>query len=68
MNTVPSMNSHHAKIKDAKFDGTNNFGKWRYEVLDALIAQNLDTMELDTAGMDEHVTQDQEEQDGVWGN
>ena len=30
-----------------KFDGTNNFDLWRYEVLDALNAQNLeDALEL----------------------
>ena len=30
------------KIDVVKFDGTNNFGLWRCEVRDALMAQNLD--------------------------
>ena len=34
-------NIHHLKIDVVKFDGINNFGLWRCEVLDALNAQNL---------------------------
>jgi len=41
------QNVHHMKIDVVKFDGTNNFGLWRCEALDALNAQNLkDTLEL----------------------
>jgi len=29
-------NYHHTKINVVKFDGTNNFGLWRCEVLDTL--------------------------------
>jgi len=35
------QNFHHIKINVVKFDGTNNFGLWRCEVLNALNAQNL---------------------------
>jgi len=41
-----------------KFDGTNNFGLWRFEVLDALYAQNLeDALELQekSAELDEKI-------------
>jgi len=35
------------KIDAVKFDGTNNFALRRYEIMDALNAQNLkDTLEL----------------------
>ena len=41
------QNVHHVKIDVTKFDGTNNFGLWRCEVMDALNAHNLeDTVEL----------------------
>ena len=49
---------HHMKINVAKFSGTNNFGIWRCEVLDALNAQNLeDYLELQekSADMEERV-------------
>jgi len=39
--TVKTMNIHQSKIDVVKFDGTNNFGMWRCEVLDALTASNL---------------------------
>ena len=46
--TVQSLNIHSMKIDVEKFNGTNNFGLWRCEVMDALNAQNLeDTLELD---------------------
>ena len=46
--TIQSLNIHSMKIDVEKFNGTNNFGLWRCEVLDALNAQNLeDTLELD---------------------
>ena len=41
------QNFHHLKIDVVKFNGTNNFGLWRCNVLDALNAQNLkDSLEL----------------------
>ena len=41
------QNVHHMKIDVVKFDGTNNFGLRRCEVMDTLNAQNLkDTLEL----------------------
>jgi len=41
------QNLHHLNIDVVKFDGTNNFGLWRCEVLNALNAQNLeDSLEL----------------------
>ena len=45
--TMKSLNPHSIKIDVIKFDGTNNFGMWRYEVMDALMASNLeDTLRL----------------------
>ena len=45
--TVKFMNSHPMKIDVEKFDGTNNFGMWRCEVMDALMTSNLeDTLQL----------------------
>jgi len=38
---VRIMNVHQAKINVAKFDGSNNFGIWRCEVMDALTTLNL---------------------------
>jgi len=45
---VKTMNSHLLKIDVMKFDGKNNFGMWRREVMDALTASNLeDTLRLE---------------------
>ena len=38
---VKIVNSHSSKIDMVKFDGMNNFGMWRCEVIDALTASNL---------------------------
>ena len=46
--TVKSVNPHPLRIKVVKFDGKNNFGMWRCEVMDALTALNLeDTLRLE---------------------
>jgi len=46
--TVKSMNTHPLKIDVVKFDGKNNFGMLRCEVMDALTASNLkDTLRLE---------------------
>ena len=46
--TVKSVNAHPMKIDVVKFNGTNNFGMWRCEVMDALMASNLeDTLRLE---------------------
>jgi len=38
----------HPRIDVVKFNGTNNFGMWRCEVMDALMASNLeDTLRLE---------------------
>jgi len=39
---MKSMNPHPLKIDVVKFDGKNNFGKWRCEVMNALTASNLE--------------------------
>ena len=39
---VKSMNPHPLKIDVVKFDGKNNFGMWRCEVMDALTTSNLE--------------------------
>jgi len=39
--TVKSMSPHPMKIDVIKFDGKNNFGIWRCEVIDALTTSNL---------------------------
>jgi len=45
---MKSMNLHPLKIDVVKFDGKNNFGMWRCEVMDALTASNLeDTLRLE---------------------
>jgi len=45
---VKTMNPHPLKIDVVKFDGKNNFGMWRCEVMDALTASNLeDTLQLE---------------------
>ena len=36
------MNPHLLKIDVIKFNGKNNFGMWRCEVMDALTASNLE--------------------------
>ena len=40
--TVKTVNNHQAKIVVVKFDGTDNFSMWRYEVMDALTVSNLE--------------------------
>ena len=41
-------NPHPFRIDVVKFDGKNNFGMWRCEVMDALMASNLeDTLRLE---------------------
>ena len=46
--TVKFMNSHPLRIDVVKFNGKNNFGMWRCEVMDALTASNLeDTLRLE---------------------
>ena len=46
--SVKSMNPHPLRIDVVKFNGTNNFGMWRCEVMDALTASNLeDTLRLE---------------------
>ena len=37
-----SLNPHPLRINVVKFNGTNNFGMWRCEVIDALTASNLE--------------------------
>ena len=39
--SVKTMNNH-PRIEVVKFNGTNNFGMWRCEVMDALNASNLE--------------------------
>ena len=42
------MNPHSLRIDVVKFNGTNNFGIWRCEVMDALTESNLeDTLRLE---------------------
>jgi len=42
------MNPHSLRIDVVKFNGTNNFGMWRCEVMDALTASNHeDTLRLE---------------------
>jgi len=46
--TVKFVNPHPMRIVVVKFDGKNNFGMWRCEVMDALTASNLeDTLRLE---------------------
>jgi len=48
ISTVKTMNPHPLKIDVVKFDRKNNFGMWRYEVMDALTTSNLeDTLRLE---------------------
>jgi len=43
-----SVNPRPLRIDAVKFDGKNNFGMWRCEVIDALTASNLeDTLRLE---------------------
>ena len=45
---MKSMNPYPLKIDVVKFDGKDNFGIWRYEVIDALTTSNLeDTLRLE---------------------
>ena len=45
--TVKTMNPHPLKIDVVKFDGKNNFGMWRCEMMDTLTTSNLeDTLRL----------------------
>ena len=45
--TVKSVNPHPMKIDVIKFDGMNNFGMWRCEVMNVLTSSNLeDTLRL----------------------
>jgi len=39
--TVKTVNVHQSKIDVVKFDGTNNFSMWIFEMMDVLIASNL---------------------------
>jgi len=39
---VKTVNPHLLRIYVVKFDGKNNFGIWRCEVMDALTASNLE--------------------------
>jgi len=39
---VKIVNIHQSKIDVVKFDGMNNFGIWRYKVMDALTTSNLE--------------------------
>ena len=39
--TVKIVHIHQLKIDVVKFDGTNNFGVWRCEVMDALAVSSL---------------------------
>ena len=39
---VKIMNPHPLKIDIMNFDGKNNFGMWRCEVMDALMTSNLE--------------------------
>ena len=46
--TVQFVNPHPMKIDMVKFEGKNNFGMWRCEVMDALTASNFeDTLRLE---------------------
>ena len=46
--TMKIMNPHPLKIDVVKFYGKNNFGMWRREVMDALMASNHeDTLRLE---------------------
>ena len=45
---VKSMNPHPLMSNVVKFDGNNNFGIWRCEVMDVLTTSNLeDTLRLE---------------------
>ena len=39
---VTIVNIHQSKIDVVKFDGTNNFGMWRCDVMNVLTTSNLD--------------------------
>ena len=43
-----SVNPHPLRVDVVKFNGKNNFGMWRCEVMDALMTSNLeDTLRLE---------------------
>ena len=45
---MKSVNPNRLRIDVVKFDGQNNFGIWRCEVIDALMVSNLeDTLQLE---------------------
>ena len=48
------------KIDVVNFDDTNNFEMWRCEVMDALMASNLEDSMFGRKGLE------QDESDGVW--
>ena len=66
--TVKSVSHLPTKINIVKFDGTNNFGMWRCEVMDALTASNLkDSLRLEeNSGETSEKRLGQDESDGVW--
>jgi len=39
--TLKTIIVHQSKIDVVKFDGTNNFGRWRCKVMNVLTASNL---------------------------
>ena len=39
---VKFVNHHPTRIDVMKFDDTNNFGMWRYEVMDTLTVSNVE--------------------------
>ena len=43
---VKSVNHHPTKIYVVKFDGTNNFDRWRCDVMNVLITSNLEDVLL----------------------
>jgi len=45
---VKTVNIHQSKIEAVKFDGLNNFGMWRCDVMDVRTTSNLvDTLRLE---------------------
>ena len=64
--SVRSMNPH-PRIDVVKFNGTNNFGMWRCEVMDALTASNLeDTLHWRKARFNYGRRLGQDELYGMW--
>ena len=60
-------NTHHLNIDVMKFDGTNTFGLWRCEVLNALNAQNLENSRVarETNGNGREGLEENEQND-IW--